>query len=105
MMGNFLTTLGNTPDEDRAMFEDLGLNVARQRDNGANPRPDNRAGWLQGATPDVVDDYLDTVQDAHAAGLEVQLWDPAEKLRYRSKPAVPPRPDGAANRWPKAHAA
>ena len=28
MMGNFLTTLGNTPDEDRAMFEDLGLNVA-----------------------------------------------------------------------------
>ena len=105
MMGNFLTTLGNTPDEDRAMFEDLGLNVARQRDNGANPRPDNRAGWLQGATPDVVDDYLDTVQDAQGAGLEVQLWDPAEKLRYRSKPAVPPRPDGAANRWPKAHAA
>jgi len=105
MMGNFLTTLGNTPDEDRAMFEDLGLNVARQRDNGANPRPDNRAGWLQGATPDVVDDYLDTVQDAQAAGLEVQLWDPAEKLRYRRKTAVPPRPDGAANRWPKAHAA
>src|SRR6266567_3276148 len=30
MMGNFLTTLGNTPDEDRAMFENLGLNVARQ---------------------------------------------------------------------------
>ena len=105
MMGNFLTTLGNTPDEDRAMFEDLGLNVARQPDNGANPRPDNRAGWLQGATPDVVDDYLDTVQDAQGAGLEVQLWDPAEKLRYRRKTAVPPRPDGAANRWPKAHAA
>src|SRR4051794_10174118 len=37
MMGNFLTTLGNTPDEDRAMFEELGLNVARQPDNGANP--------------------------------------------------------------------
>src|SRR6202022_2042253 len=33
MMGNFLTTLGNTPDEDRAMFENLGLNVARQHDN------------------------------------------------------------------------
>src|ERR1700728_102028 len=30
MMGNFLTTLGNTPDEDRSMFSDLGLNVARQ---------------------------------------------------------------------------
>ena len=51
MMGNFLTTLGNTPDEDRAMFENLGLNVARQPDNGANPRPDNRSGWLEGATP------------------------------------------------------
>ena len=51
MMGNFLTTLGNTPDEDRAMFEDLGLNVARQADNGANPRPDNRSGWLEGDTP------------------------------------------------------
>src|SRR6202034_1835551 len=46
MMGNFLTTLGNTPDEDQAMFEQLGLNVARQPDNGANPRPDNRSGWL-----------------------------------------------------------
>src|ERR1700737_726866 len=54
MMGNFLTTLGNTPDEDRAMFEELGLNVAPQADNGANPRPDNRSGWLDGETPDLV---------------------------------------------------
>ena len=44
MMGNFLTTLGAEPADDRAMFEDLGLNVARQADNGANPRPDNRSG-------------------------------------------------------------
>ena len=43
MMGNFLTTLGSEPEEDRAMFEELGLNVARQDDNGANPRPDNRS--------------------------------------------------------------
>src|SRR5437899_9495446 len=42
MMGNFLTTLGNAPEDDRAMFEELGLNVARQADNGENPRPDNR---------------------------------------------------------------
>src|ERR1017187_425247 len=54
MMGNFLTTLGNTPDEDRAMFKELGLNVAPQADNGANPRPDNRSGWLEGETPDLV---------------------------------------------------
>src|ERR671916_741307 len=51
MMGNFLTTLGNTPDEDRAMFENLGLNVARQPDNAVRPRPDNRSGWLEGQTP------------------------------------------------------
>src|SRR5436853_1528033 len=37
MMGNFLTTLGNAPEDDRAMFEELGLNVERQPDNGANP--------------------------------------------------------------------
>src|ERR1051326_5170369 len=39
MMGNFLTTLGSTPEEDRAMFEELGLNTARWEDNGSNPRP------------------------------------------------------------------
>src|ERR1700739_4278375 len=54
MMGNFLTTLGNLPEEDRAMFEELGLNVARHDDNGSNPRPDNRTGWLEGETPDLV---------------------------------------------------
>ena len=51
MMGNFLTTLGAEPEQDRAMFAELGLNVARQPDNGANPRPDNRSGWLDGETP------------------------------------------------------
>ena len=51
MMGNFLTTLGAEPADDRAMFEELGLNVARQPDNGANPRPDNRTGSLDGETP------------------------------------------------------
>ncbi|WP_372790809.1 biotin synthase BioB [Paraconexibacter sp.] len=101
MMGNFLTTLGNTPAEDRSMFENLGLNIARQPDNGANPRPDNRSGWLEGETPDVVEDYLDTRADAESAGIEIQLWDPASQLRYvRKDKTVPPRPDGAPNRWP-----
>src|SRR2546421_701033 len=59
MMGNFLTTLGNEPAQDREMFEGLGLNVARQPDNAANPRPDNRSGWMQGETPDVVEELLD----------------------------------------------
>jgi biotin synthase len=83
MMGNFLTTLGNEPVEDRAMFEQLGLNVARQPDNAANPRPDNRSGWLSGETPDVVDDLLD--QTSAPAALTVRLWDPSTQLRYRAK--------------------
>ncbi len=92
MMGNFLTTLGNSPDEDRAMFEELGLNVARQRDNGSNPRPDNRSGWLEGETPDVIDE---TLRRTEPAELAVRLWDPSSQLRKRRKRSVPPRPDGA----------
>jgi biotin synthase len=97
MMGNFLTTLGSTPEEDRAMFEDLGLNVARQPDNGANPRPDNRAGWMDGQTPDVVEEHLDS--GAESGDLEVRLWDPSTQLRFARKGSVPPRRDGAPNRW------
>ncbi len=66
MMGNFLTTLNADPAEDRKMFTDLGLNINRQSDNGANPRPDNRSGWLAGETSDVVEDYLDTLAEAEA---------------------------------------
>src|SRR6266567_3974613 len=60
MMGNFLTTLGAEPEEDRAMFSELGLSVGRQADNGSNPRPDNRSGWLDGDAPDVIEDYIDS---------------------------------------------
>ena len=94
MMGNFLTTLGNTPDEDRAMFENLGLNVARQPDNAANPRPDNRSGWLEGDTPaqPAADDIADEF-----AGFEVRLWDPSTQLRFaRKRGPIPPRPEAAA---------
>ncbi len=94
MMGNFLTTLGNAPEEDRSMFEELGLNVARQPDNGSNPRPDNRSGWLQGQTPDFVSEAL---AEAEPPALTVRLWDPAAQLRKRPKRSVPPRPDGAPN--------
>jgi biotin synthase len=99
MMGNFLTTLGNTPEEDRAMFENLGLNVARQPDNGAHPRPDNRSGRLEGTTP-----APDAAQDVEAefAGLELRLWDPSSQLRFKRKRAVPARPDNAPNTSPAA---
>jgi biotin synthase len=94
MMGNFLTTLGTAPEEDRSMFEQLGLNVARQPDNGSDPRPDNRSGWLSGETPDLVEALAGPPTPAPA--VEVRLWDPASQLSYkRKRGAIPPRPDGA----------
>src|SRR6266550_2815586 len=130
MMGNFLTTLGAAPEEDRAMFGDHGLNVARQPDNASNPRPDNRAGWLSGETPDVVEQHLGgsdpaatqarrggaagATQSAHSAAqadgsgeaspekadLKVRLWNPSTQLRFRAKRSVPPRPQPSPNRSP-----
>jgi biotin synthase len=92
MMGNFLTTLGAEPEDDRAMFEELGLNTAAQPDNGSNPRPDNRSGWLDGDSPGTPIDRLISRQD------EANFWNPATQLRHRKKTSVPPRPDGAPNR-------
>src|SRR4051812_35532802 len=95
MMGNFLTTLGSEPEHDRAMFEELGLNTARQPDNGANPRPDNRSGWLDGDSPETPVDRLVNRQD------EAPFWNPSKQLRHKPKSSVPPRPDGAPNRFPE----
>ena len=61
------------------MFERHGLNVARQPDNGVNPRPDNRSGWLEGDAPEVIERYIED-----EAELQVHLWNPATQLRYRS---------------------
>jgi biotin synthase len=122
MMGNFLTTLGAAPEEDREMFEAHGLNIARQPDNASNPRPDNRSGWMSGETPDVLEDYLEPAADGSEVvtreaaagasarsdsedGLKIRLWDPSQQLRYRAKRSVPPRPDGAPNRSPRRLAA
>ncbi len=104
MMGNFLTTLGSTPEEDRAMFEEHGLNVARQSDNGANPRPDNRSGWLAGDTPAGAGAPTALAEET-PIDLHVRLWDPSTQLRFAKKAAVPRRPDGAANSWPEEDAA
>jgi biotin synthase len=91
MMGNFLTTLGVEPAEDRETFEGLGLNVARQPDNGSNPRPDNRSGWLEGDTPATpIDELIDSQAEAN-------FWDPSTQLRVIKKKAKPPpypKPDG-----------
>jgi biotin synthase len=91
MMGNFLTTLGAEPADDRQMFEELGLNVARQRDNGANPRPDNRSGWLEGEAPGTpIEELIDSQADAN-------FWDPSTQLRVvKRKRQPPPYPKAAA---------
>jgi biotin synthase len=84
MMGNFLTTLGVEPADDRAMFEELGLNVARHADNGSNPRPDNRSGWLDGETPETpIDELIDSQAEAN-------FWDPSTQLRVIRKKGKPP---------------
>jgi biotin synthase len=84
MMGNFLTTLGSEPEEDRAMFRELGLNVARQPDNGAKPRPDNRSGWLEGESPRTpLEDLVDSREEAN-------FWDPSTQLRLHRKKGKPP---------------
>jgi biotin synthase len=90
MMGNFLTTLGVEPAEDREMFEELGLNVARQPDNGSNPRPDNRSGWLEGQTPPTpIDELIDSQAEAN-------FWDPSTQLRViKKKQKPPPYPEPA----------
>ncbi|MEZ5075986.1 MAG: biotin synthase BioB [Solirubrobacterales bacterium] len=90
MMGNFLTTLGAEPAEDRAMFTELGLNVARQADNGSNPRPDNRSGWLEGDSPRTPMDELVDHRD------EATFWDPSTQLRVVKKSKrVPSYPTAA----------
>ncbi|MGZ5309343.1 MAG: biotin synthase BioB [Solirubrobacterales bacterium] len=94
MMGNFLTTLGAEPADDREMFEQLGLNVSRQEDNGANPRPDNRSGWLDGETPHTpVDELIDSQAEAN-------FWDPSTQLRVIKKKGKPdPYPEKQPAGW------
>ena len=78
------------------MFENLGLNVARQPDNGAKPRPDNRSGWLDGDTPAPAD--ADAAAAAEFAGLEVRLWDPSTQLRFaRKRGPIPARPASSSD--------
>src|SRR5436305_5895650 len=91
MMGNFLTTLGVEPADDREMFSELGLNVARQEDNGANPRPDNRDGRPDGETPStpMAELLVDSQEDAN-------FWDPSTQLRVIKKKSKPPPYPSAA---------
>ena len=101
MMGNFLTTLGNEPEQDREMFERARPErraPARQRSQPAARQP--LAAGSRARRPDVIDELIDEHAAAAPVELNVRLWDPSTQLRYRAKRAVPPRPDGAPNRVP-----
>ncbi len=100
MMGNFLTTLGNTPDEDKAMFTEPGSQRGRPRRQrrqpaarqslglagGRDPGRPVRRSWNPPRCPTPI-----------RPALNVRLWDPTTQLRFAAKRAVPPRPDGAPN--------
>ena len=101
MMGNFLTTLGSTPEEDRAMFEEHGLNVARQPDNGANPRPDNRSGWLDGRDARRRRGATSTHPGAGARG-DVKSGCGIPRLSCATRPSAPSRRDRTAPATPSA---
>ena len=92
MMGNFLTTLGSEPEDDRAMFEELGLNTARQADNGANPRPGQPPGWLGG---EISPTPIDRLVDRRAEAL---LWIPPHSFDTEGRARCPRGRMGASNR-------
>ena len=73
------------------MFEELGLNVARQEDNGANPRPDNRSGWLDGETPRTPVDELIDSQDGSEL-LEPERHNSATERRHPCRHVPTERP-------------
>ena len=78
------------------MFEELGLNAARQHDNGANPRPDNRSGWLEGETPGTpIDALIDRQDEAPLLGSRRPSCGTGRRTRSR------PGPTGRRNRFPE----
>ena len=74
------------------MFEELGLNVARQPDNGSNPRPDNRSGWLDGESPSTpVDELIDSQNEA-------DFWNPESSCATRRRSRCPHAPTARRTR-------
>ena len=71
-----------------------GLNMARQPDNGANPRPDNRSGWLEGESPQTPIDGWWTARPRPTSGIPPPSSATAPSAR--SHPAPMARPTAAA---------
>ena len=91
MMGNFLTTLGVEPAEDREMFEDLGLNVARQPDRVARVRTTAPAG--RGHDPEHSDRRVDRQP---GRGEPLGSLHPAARDQEEGSRRPPPAPGGGA---------
>ena len=98
MMGNFLTTLGNTPE--------------RGPGDVRGPRAERRAASpttapTRGPTTARAGSRARRPTSSRRRWLSYRsvLWDPSTQLRYAPKRAVPPRPDGAPNRGREREAA
>ena len=108
---------GRQRRDDGQLPHDARQHAGRGPRDVRGPRPEHRAAspttaptrgrttapaGSQGETPDVVEEYLDDAGTRPGAvQIEVHLWDPSTQLRFQRKEKVPPRPDGAPNRWPE----
>ena len=91
MMGNFLTTLGSEPADDRAMFSELGLErrpPGRQRLEPA-ARTTATAGWRARRPATSIDDLIDSPGPGQLLGPSTQLRVIKKKGRVPDYPARP----------------
>ena len=99
MMGNFLTTLGNTPEEDRGDVRGARAERRPQPDNGAKPAA--RQPLAAGSTARRPTSSVRRSPRRREPALNVRLWDPSTQLRFRPKRSVPPRPNRVADARPE----
>ena len=102
MMGNFLTTLGNTPEEDRGMFTRSRPEHRAASPTTAPTRAPTTARAGSTARPRTSSRRTSTRSPRpRRPGSRSSCGTRSRQLRYAKKGLVPPRPDGAPNRWPE----
>ena len=85
MMGNFLTTLGVEPAEDRAMFEELGLTSPASPTTAPTRAPTTAPAGSRARRPRTpIDELIDSQAEAN-------FWDPSTQLRVIKKKGKPSR--------------
>ena len=75
------------------MFEELGLNVARQPDNAREPAPGQPRGWMDGETPDVIE-ALAGRRAAEPGRAGDQALGSLDAASLQGQAQSTPRPDG-----------